>query len=295
MAAEKSRAQVSIEVILWALVTVVLFDGLFDANLINGDDAIYADMARSAWNNGDFLSVGWHGTVLHEKPPILFFVVGLFGGVLGFTDTVVLLPNVIAAFLSLLLLRAIVRDLGYTPLVQGLAVLLLLSSTTFVFHSRRVMADPLFMLFMLGFMWAWFRLQIFPNSERVTRLRWAAGAFLGMAVLTKWIFAVLPVLAVCGWHMGRFLQPRMKDVFVVSGVAFLVAVPWHVMQSVLHGVDFWKTYAGYHVFERAGQSLVGESDPSLYLRTIYLENTILLLGLVLAVFFLFRCRKLLEF
>ena len=251
MAAEKSRAQVSIEVILWALVTVVLFDGLFDANLINGDDAIYADMARSAWNNGDFLSVGWHGTVLHEKPPILFFIVGLFGGVLGFTDTVVLLPNVIAAFLSLLLLRAIVRDLGYTPLVQGLAVLLLLSSTTFVFHSRRVMADPLFMLFMLGFMWAWFRLQIFPNSERVTRLRWAAGAFLGMAVLTKWIFAVLPVLAVCGWHMGRFLQPRMKDVFVVSGVAFLVAVPWHVTQSVLHGVDFWKTYAGYHVFERA--------------------------------------------
>jgi hypothetical protein len=86
------------------------------------------------------------------------------------------------------------------------------------------------------------------------------------------------------------LKPQKKDIFVVSGVAFLVAMPWHLIQTLEYGTEFWKTYAGYHVFERASSSLVGASDPALYVRTIYADNIVLLLGLLPAPFFLFRAK-----
>jgi 4-amino-4-deoxy-L-arabinose transferase-like glycosyltransferase len=289
MTKQKSRFESAVEAILWALATVLLFDGL-TGSLINGDDAIYADMARTAWNKGEFLGLTWHDTVLHEKPPILFLSVGFFGGVMGFSDLVVRLPCVVAAFLSLLVFRGILRDQGYSRLVQWIGVLLLLSSSTFVFHSRRVMADPLFLFFMLGFIWAWLRLQILPVSGK-PRTMWAvAGICLGLAVLTKWIFAILPVLAVMGWHLGRFEKPRFKDMFWVAIIAFVIAAPWHIMQSLEYGTEFWKTYAGYHVLARASESLVAPQDSALYFRTLLHNEALLLLGLVPTVFFMVRSR-----
>ena len=82
----QERRQRIVDAILWSLVAITMFFGLWSGSLLNTEDALYADMARTAWRSGDFLDFRWHGVVLYEKPPVLFLLVGGLGGIFGFSD-----------------------------------------------------------------------------------------------------------------------------------------------------------------------------------------------------------------
>mgnify|MGYP002854885252 CR=1 FL=1 len=232
--------------------------GLWTGSLLNSEDAVYADMARTAWTNGDFLDLRWHGAVLHEQPPMLFFLVGGLGGLFGFSDFVVRIPGALFGLLSLYLLWGLARELGYNRRVQRVTVLLLATSFTFVFHSRRVMVDPLFVAAMLGFLWAWIRA---VQTEGRSRWAYVAGLCLGASILLHWVLFVLPLLAALGWHMASLRRPSASQVFWAIGMMLLICLPWHLLQTFRYGSDFWQAYAGIQAVE--GQ---GVSNSSLYIR-----------------------------
>jgi 4-amino-4-deoxy-L-arabinose transferase-like glycosyltransferase len=272
-----------IDAALWVFLALVLFVGLWSGSIMNHDDAIYADMARGAWEDGNWVDLKWHDATLYEKPPILFVIVSLFGGLLGFSDFVVRLPGALAGLGALYMVWLLGRELGLSKPGRRVAVLLLGTSFTFVFHCRRVMADPFFVLAMMGFLWAWIRLHQEDDERVQRRMMYVAGAFLGAAVLIKWVFAVLPLLAVLGWHMAMVHPLRMKKAFGVALVSFAVCAPWHILQSLRHGTEFWSTYAGYHVVERAQNSLIAPTSKTFYFQTLTEYDGILFAALIPAI------------
>jgi 4-amino-4-deoxy-L-arabinose transferase-like glycosyltransferase len=262
--------------LLWAL---------WEGSIPNSDDAIYADMGRTIWRTGDLVDLRWHGGPVFDKPPLALALIGLGGGLLGFSDLGVRLPGALCGLASLMLLPALAEALGLRRRCGFVAALLLLGSTTFLFHCRRVLLDPVFLLASLAFLLLWARAHAREGAtaRRRTALLAAAGVAFGCAILSKWVFALLPALAILAWHLTMRRRIALRPAFVCAAVAVAIAAPWHIAQTIRHGAEFWSAYAGYHVIERAGRSLVSPSEPLLYARTLAETDVVFLLACAVGV------------
>lgn len=265
------------EVALLALAALLLLAFLWTGSLVDSDDAIYADIARTMARTGDWLDLRWHGAVLHEKPPLFFWLVAGAGTILGFDDFAVRLPAALSALGALVLVGSIAGRLGLDRRARLLAIGLTLASGCFYFTGRRVLTDPTLVFFGLLSLDAWL-----AARDRPRRLvLW--GAALGAAVLTKWVAAAPFLLVAVADGLlparpgGR--SPLRTPWLLAGGAAFLlVAAPWHVAQGVRHGAAFWSVYAGYHVLARATTALVTDSSPLFYATGAWLREGALALA-----------------
>jgi hypothetical protein len=155
------------------------------------------------------------------------------------------------------------RRMSGEKLQGAVAALLLISSYTFVFHSRRVLADPLFMLAMYASLYLWIG-ACSEEGKAGRRGAMLAGICLGLCVMTKWVFVLLPLLSAAAWHGLERRRVPWARVGWAGAAALVVSLPWHLLQSLRHGEAFWEVYAGYHVWARATRSLVSPHGPLFY-------------------------------
>jgi len=267
----------------WGAVAVFLLAALplaaflWTGSLVDSDDAIYAAVARTMARSGEWLDLRWQGAVLHEKPPLFFWLVAGSGSLLGFSDLAVRLPAALSAAGCLVLVWSIAGRLGMDAAARRLAVVLALASGCFYFTGRRVLTDPTLLFFGLLSLDAWL-----AARERPRRLLlW--GAALGAAVLTKWL-AAAPFLALALLEGVLPARPAgrspLRSPWLLAGLlAFgAVAAPWHVAQHVRHGAEFWSVYAGYHLVDRALTPLVGETSPWFYARGAWARESALVVA-----------------
>ena len=224
-------------------------------SLVDSDDALYAQMAREALASGDWLTFTYHGAPVFEKPPLALWALAASQALFGEGEAALRLPALLAALGLLAVLAALVRRLapGH-PGAPPLAVLLLAGSWTFTFHARGSMTDPLFVLTGTAAL-----LAALGVRERPRRAS-AVGLLLGLAILTKWVMAVVfvpPILWVLlGPGTGTRLRP--PQLVVPALVALAVPLPWVLHQTLTHGADFWHDLGWYHVINRARSPLVGD-------------------------------------
>ena len=282
----QERAQVA----LWLLcASLVLFPSLGMGSIFSSDDALYAQMAREMVNSGAWLEPTWLGAPIFDKPPLLFWLLGLSGSIFGFHELALRLPGALAALVCLYYVIRLTRMTAENEAVEKsvargwVVVGLTLASVTFVMNVRRPMADPLLVAAILAHLTYGLR-----AVEQEPGASIKAGIALGFGLLSKWV-AVGPVALVVG--VGWILRRRVGSLAISSAVALIVAGPWHLWMSLRHGADFWNTYLGYHVIGRASSALVGEDDPLYYLRVLA-EQDGLIAG-VLAIGVLMACLRIL--
>jgi len=259
----KDRAQTALLLLCAAL---VLFPTLGMGSIFSSDDAIYAQMAREMVSSGSWLEPRWLGVPIFDKPPLLFWMLGLFGSAFGFDEFILRLPGALGALVAIYYVLKLV-DLTAEP-QEGphgaprswVALGLILASVTFIMNVRRPMADPLLIAAMLAHIT--YGLQAVDDEPGAAM---KSGIALGFGLLAKWV-AVGPVALVVG--VGWLLRRRLGALLTSSAVALVVAGPWHLWMTARHGADFWNTYLGYHVIGRASSALVGEDDPLYYIRVL---------------------------
>jgi hypothetical protein len=290
-------------ILFFCLCAFLLGYNLWGGSLPNSDDAIYASMARDALARGDLADFQFQGYEVFEKPPLLFWMAAAGFSVFGVGDFAARLPDAVCALLLLATAFLIVRRATWTqaetsqvpeeaaPAAQAgddtagwvgglVACALLLSSALFYFNARRVMTDMPFCLFVFAFF------LVLGESGR-WRLP-AAGLMAGLAVMTKGIAFLPPLLAALGAGLllrllswGR-RERRERWGHVAAWACFLcVAGWWHGLQIWQHGGDFLGSYLGYHAAERLSTPLVGPSEPFFYLDLLYLREGFLFTALVL--------------
>ncbi|MFT5432786.1 MAG: 4-amino-4-deoxy-L-arabinose transferase-like glycosyltransferase, partial [Myxococcota bacterium] len=210
----------------------------------DSDDALYAQMAREMVQSGDFVDNRWSGVVLFEKPPLYLWSLAASGATLGWSEASLRIPGTLFAVLAIVSLFFLATGFGANRRQAVTAAGLLAGSTLFVLLARRLMTDMPLVACALA------AAACLAHGRTL-----GFGAFCGLAVLAKGPAAV-PLLG--GLVIAALWMKRLTFVELARaiGLGLFVAAPWHILVTLRHGREFWDSYLGHHVAERATQSVV---------------------------------------
>ncbi|MFT7623496.1 MAG: 4-amino-4-deoxy-L-arabinose transferase-like glycosyltransferase [Myxococcota bacterium] len=257
-----------------AVATLFLSVGIGGGSHMDSDDTLYAQIAREMVQSGDWIDTTWGGVVVFEKPPLVFWSLGLAGAAGDWAEGPLRVPGAAFAILGLVALWLLGRRLGLEPGAAWLACGLVCGSWLFLMLTRRLMTDVPMVSCVL----------IAAAALAHNKTRWF-GAMCGLAVLAKGPGAAPPILALVAWGLGT-RRLNVRSLAVATGLGLLVAAPWHLAMTARHGTEFWSGYVGYHVGARATSNVVPGLTFGQLLDVVAQERLLLglaLLGLVMLV------------
>jgi len=229
----------------------VFFWDLGVSAIANADEGVHALVTREIRERPDWLTLHIRGEEYFRKPPLAFWVRAATQLALGENEFSTRLPSALAGVATTLLLAAWAWQWTRRwTAVGAVGVIFPMLPSTFVHTFRTGETDGL-LLFLLTltayFLW---------RSRERPGLVIAAGATTGLAFLTKSVAAgVIPITFGLALLLQRRWPYTAKQTWLAMAVFFAVAAPWHVVESVRHGSDFWGEYFGYHVIERVEERL----------------------------------------
>ncbi|MEI6564220.1 MAG: glycosyltransferase family 39 protein [bacterium] len=219
------------------------------------ETAHYAAMGVQAWRMPAlFWTPHEHPAVCYfNKPPLVFWIHGLFLHLFGITLTAARIPSVLAAAGCVLFTVAISRRMAgrVVALTTGCVMAL---TYEFFRRSREICLDMWQLLFMLAAVWIWV---VAAKPER-QRLSWLAGLPLGLALMCKPLMALVSIPIFCVWlNLERsnraMAAPAQRPYTAILGVVFtslLIALPWHIAMIHLYGEAFTRQYFTQEVVAR---------------------------------------------
>ena len=276
-------ANKKIPLILLATVSFVLiFINLGTNHLIPWDEAIYAKVASNIVDSGDFLTLRWKSDApWFEKPPLYFWISAILLRVIpDDPELAVRLPSAIAGFFSVLVTYFFGKRLfGKTAgFISGLA---LLTSFHFLYYSRLGMLDVACTFFILASLY-FYHLGMSALSARRKYMNYAlSGLFFGLAVLTKGVIGLFPLIIIIlyqattiayelvKWRrLPKTFKGSMYGLALTLFTSLIVFLPWHLKMYQLYGNEFVGAYLGYHVVERATMEVEDKTAPLFWYVTV---------------------------
>lgn len=209
------------------------------------ETAHYGAVGLQAWRSPDlFWTPHEHPSVQYfNKPPLVFWIHGLFLHLFGVTLTSARFPSILAAAGCVLFTVAIARRFmgRATALASGCILAL---SYEFFRRTREISLDMWQLLFILVSVWIW----VMAVQSQRRGLVWLAGLPLGLALMCKPLMALLILPILCLWKLGT--KRHYAWIAIMGLMAILVALPWHLSMFHLHGEAFVRQYFGHEVVAR---------------------------------------------
>lgn len=233
---------------LIALVAALLFlPGLGAVHLFDWDEINFAEIAREMVVSGDWLRPQMAFEAFHEKPPLFMWLQAMAMSLFGTNEFAARLPNALCGILTLLVLFRIGDQLR-GRLFGVLWALAYIGSILPHLYFRSGIIDPWFNLFIfLGLHAIIVLVQRDPArspgalNARSDGYAWLAGAFLGLAVLTKGPVGMLIPGLVMGvyWAMRRF-EPylRWRRIGIIALASSIAIGAWAAVDLLRNGPDF---------------------------------------------------------
>ncbi|MCB0814342.1 MAG: glycosyltransferase family 39 protein, partial [Flavobacteriales bacterium] len=236
------NARLAIPLALVAAAMLLFVPGLGAVHLFDWDEINFAEISREMLLLDDFSRVHVDFRPFWEKPPLFFWMQVGAMELFGVGEFAARLPNALCGVVTLLVLFRIGRRLHGT-VFGGLWALAYLGSVLPHLYFRSGIIDP------------WFNLFIFLGIDQFIQGAWArrdrtgmaglkhpvahltlAGAFLGLAMLTKGQVAFMLFAATAGIY---WLLQRFRMFVSVSQVALLLLVMVAVT-GAWFGYETWK-------------------------------------------------------
>ncbi len=220
--------------LLWLLLAaaVVLGAGIGLRDPWPADEPRFALVARQMVESGDWLFPHRGMELYPDKPPMLMWLQGLSYHVVGDWRIAFLLPSLLSGLLTLVL----VWDLGrrwWSPRAGWLAALAVLSALMFTFQFKRAQIDPLVTALLTLAHWGVLRhLVDGPNW----RALWLGAFAAGLAVITKVVGVLVPLMLLPYLLMRRGGWPRVTPVIAARGDAFRWAL---AVLAFVAGAAIW--------------------------------------------------------
>jgi 4-amino-4-deoxy-L-arabinose transferase-like glycosyltransferase len=258
------------QLVLLALLVCGL--GLFvwqlgDTGLVDETPPLFAASARAMAETGDWLTPRVNGLPRYDKPPLVYWLMGL-GYLLPGQELwnplgtwAARLPSALSSVAVMLLLAITLlrwpqrnpspRQAAITASCAALAFAL---SPLVLLWSRIAVSDGLFSgTLAMALLLFWWRFA--GQSQGQGDLGWFwPWLLLGLAVLAKGPVAVALTALTLGlfaWRQGDLpgLVARLR---LLPGLAItlLVALPWYLAELLVEGKPFWDSFFGYHNLQR---------------------------------------------
>lgn len=231
----------------------ILFTGLGTHPFQDYDEAAYAQIAHEYVLAGGPVTPTFFGRPFLEKPPLLFWLMGASMRVVHDPETAARFPSAAAALLCVALAMAIVYEATRSLAGSVLAGVMLTTTAAFVQFSREVRFESLLSSMLLLCAYATLR------ARNDSRWLLAVGVAFGLAILSKWVLAVFALVffIVFAVATGRARPSWVRTPYAWggAGLALLIALPWHLAETLRFGGQFWQVYLGQQVLSRVSSDL----------------------------------------
>jgi hypothetical protein len=235
------------------------------ARIAAQDEALYSHTALAMARQGDWLTPRFLGRLALYKPPALYWFSGLSVKLFGPSRVALRLPSLVAGALIAMLLFLWTRRLA--------AALLFVLNPLAHTLARLNLTDMLLTFWIVGAVAALVR-----GHSAVL-----AGVLAGLAVLTKGVAGLLPLLILAAWWIltPRGRRPPFRQLALTAAIAAAVILPWHLYQLAAHPRWFWAEYIQDEIlFWGAGTppQTSAENQAWFYLRRLALMDPLLCLA-----------------
>jgi len=261
------------------LAIVVNFSGLFVV-LLGADGPLYASIARTMVEKGNYVELFSHGTDWLDKPHFPFWVTALSFEVFGFTTWAYKLPAILLLLLGVWYTYLLARKL-YDEKTAYWAVIILLTAQHIVISNNDVRAEPYLTGLIIGSIYHFYR----SYTEKKNWQLVLGSLFAACAIMTKGPFAIIPIAGAIGGEL--LLKKNWQQLFhlrwlMAALLIFLFITPelyclWYQFDQHPEKVVFGRTgVSGIRFFFWDSQfgrflntgPIKGKGDPAFFLHTL---------------------------
>lgn len=240
------------------LLAVLLVSGflffwkLGSATLENWDEGIHAEVSQEMYRKGAWLSMSYRDELYTAKPPLKFWMTTALFPVFGVTEFSVRFWSACAGVATALLLALWSWQWTHRYTATLVAVATFLFSQLIFLHAFRTGETDGLLVFSTTA-----ALYCYWQSQKNQRWFYWFGAWVGIAIMLKSIVGLLPVLiaALDLTVSRRWTVVGFRTLLKTAGIALIVVAPWHLYETIRHGMVFWRSYIGFHVLDRTFESL----------------------------------------
>lgn len=264
---------------IFLLIATVTIVGL-PLDLIEPDAALYATISKVIYENNDFINLYSLGKDWLDKPHLPFWLTALAYKIFGVSNFSYKIFGVLTFFFGAWITYKFTKK-NYNKQIAILATLILVTAQQSVISNFDVRAEPYLTAFIIA---ALYWLQKYSNHKRFKDLCIAA-LFGALAVMTKGIFALIPIVAAIG---GEYIVKRKwKEIFnpmwlvaiMLVGIFIVPELYALYVQFDLHpekvvfdktnvsGIKFFFWDSQFGRFFNTGP-ISGNGDPFFFLHTI---------------------------
>ncbi len=265
----KERLLIFFVVLFFGIIIFLL--GLGSTGLVDETPPLFAAAGRAMSESGDWLTPKVNGIFRFDKPPLIYWLMGLFYSLpknevwdsLGTISA--RLPSALASLFLMLMIGDTIycwpqkgeRKLA-TPIVASLSFSL---SPLLIVWSRTAVSDAL-LCGNLGISLLLFWRRMASNKKGNCISPWV---FLGLAILTKGPVAfILAALTISSFLL---IQKDWKDLLDKIKpkrgllITLLLSLPWYILELIQEGKPFWDSFFGYHNFQRYTSVVNNHAEP----------------------------------
>lgn len=236
--------------------------------LANPDEGRYAQIPREMAAAGDWVMPRLNGVPYFEKPPLVYWAVGLAQKLFGYGEWSARLLPALSALGGVLLMYAAGRRIYGRG--AGLAAAAVLGTSLLYFGLARVLLLDMALTVLMSATLVCFILGVrepvpAPGVEKAgARRRWffmGLYASAALATLTKGLIGFLIPGAVMFFWLLIFNQwKRLRPLYLPSGILLflLIAAPWHILAAQRHPgwADFYFVHEHWQRFTATGHDRV---------------------------------------
>lgn len=269
--------------IVFTLSVALLVTHLARPPFDRADEALHAQVVSELQESDNFFHLTYLGESYYRKPPLYFWLSAVSTRILGNSKLSFRLVSVCSAFLLILLLAYWALLLTNSNWAVVGTVAFLLSSQKLIFmHGFRSGVPDALLLFLISaasfFIWSHFA-QSVRSEWRLTVI----GVLVGLAILTKSLFGLLPLTLFAG--MLSFQEPKLPRreklsiLIFVSLIALTVSASYYLPLVLGNRGEMYTTFK-VEIWERAVNGLhnspsVGELMSMIALESFYVPSLVL--------------------
>lgn len=252
------------------LLTSILFSVFFtfyklgETHLIEFDEGIYGLVAANILKSGDWFTLQWKlGLPWFDKGPLYLWLTALAIKVFGLTSFAVRFWSAAFGALGCLSVYLIGKKL-FNPRVGFLASVILASTLGYLNYSRLGMLDvPNAAINALS-------LYLLICSLEDRRYLTVASAVLALGFLNREFVSLLGLAAFIIFviYHKKFKVYAVADFFWPAIIFLVLTVPWHLVETLKYGRDFWDVYILHQNISRFSQTIEGKSAPLFWYVTV---------------------------
>ena len=267
----KSKTRLLTLLVVLIIGILVFILGLGSTGLVDETPPLFAAAGRAMSDSGDWLTPKVNGIFRFDKPPLIYWLMGLFYSLPnneGWDSLGTISARLPSALASLFLMLTIADtvfswpqkgDIRFlTPIIASLGFAL---SPLIIIWSRTAVSDALLCGTLgISLLLFWRRMACDEKGECI-----APWFFLGFAILSKGPVAIL--LAAFTISSFLFTQKKWNDLLLKINlkkgliITVLLSLPWYLLVLVKEGKPFWDSFFGYHNFQRYTSVVNNHSEP----------------------------------